>query len=85
MHCREGFLAKTGSYKLNLALVLAMVSAICDVLFFEGQLGGAVNATLIALQLFAGGAIVVCLDQALKMGHGLVSSGIALFTATNIW
>ena len=60
-----------------------MVSAIGCVLN-AGQLGSG-NAILIALQLFAGGAIVIYLDEALKKGHGLISSGIALFTATNIW
>ncbi|KAF7044891.1 hypothetical protein CFC21_054059 [Triticum aestivum] len=65
-----------------LGILLAMVSAVCNV-FSAGQLGP-VNATLIALQLSAGGAIVIYLDEALKKGHGLVSSGIALFTATNI-
>ncbi|KAM3280355.1 hypothetical protein ACQJBY_047257 [Aegilops geniculata] len=65
-----------------LAILMAMVSAIGNVLN-AGQLGSG-NATLIALQLFAGGAIVIYLDEALKKGHGLVSSGIALFTATNI-
>ncbi|KAI4986776.1 hypothetical protein ZWY2020_019406 [Hordeum vulgare] len=65
-----------------LSMLIAMASAVCNV-FSAGQLG-LVDATMIALQLFAGGAMVIYLDEALKKGHGLVSSGIALFTATNI-
>lgn len=44
---------------------------------------GATNAILIILQLFFAGIIVICLDELLQKGYGLVS-GISLFIATNI-
>eukprot|EP00466_Bigelowiella_natans_P006562 jgi/Bigna1/88151/estExt_fgenesh1_pg.C_280180 len=44
---------------------------------------GAGNATLIILQLFFAGVIVLVLDELLTKGYGL-GSGISLFIATNI-
>ena len=41
------------------------------------------NATLIILQLFCAGVIVLVLDELLQKGYGL-GSGISLFIATNI-
>ena len=41
------------------------------------------NATLIILQLFCAGVIVLILDELLQKGYGL-GSGISLFIATNI-
>jgi len=41
------------------------------------------NATLIILQLFCAGVIVIILDELLQKGYGL-GSGISLFIATNI-
>lgn len=44
---------------------------------------GIVAATLIVVQLFLGGAIVLLLDELLQIGWGL-GSGISLFTSTGI-
>jgi len=41
------------------------------------------NASLILVQLFIAGVIVLCLDEMLQKGYGL-GSGISLFIATNI-
>jgi protein transport protein SEC61 subunit alpha len=41
------------------------------------------NASLILVQLFFAGVIVLCLDEMLQKGYGL-GSGISLFIATNI-
>jgi len=41
------------------------------------------NASLILLQLFVAGVLVLCLDEMLQKGYGL-GSGISLFIATNI-
>jgi protein transport protein SEC61 subunit alpha len=41
------------------------------------------NASLILVQLFFAGLIVLCLDEMLQKGYGL-GSGISLFIATNI-
>jgi protein transport protein SEC61 subunit alpha len=41
------------------------------------------NATLIVLQLFAAGLVIIQLDELLQKGYGL-GSGISLFIATNI-
>ncbi|CAG9463811.1 unnamed protein product [Pedinophyceae sp. YPF-701] len=44
---------------------------------------GLISATLIVIQLFAAGILVICLDEMMKEGYGL-GSGISLFIATNI-
>eukprot|EP00697_Spironema_sp_BW2_P001840 gnl/Spiro4/12470_TR6583_c0_g1_i1.p1 gnl/Spiro4/12470_TR6583_c0_g1~~gnl/Spiro4/12470_TR6583_c0_g1_i1.p1 ORF type:complete len:478 (+),score=80.36 gnl/Spiro4/12470_TR6583_c0_g1_i1:86-1519(+) len=44
---------------------------------------GVANATLIILQLFIAGVVVIILDELLQKGYGL-GSGISLFIATNI-
>jgi len=74
-----------GAQKL-FGLIITIGEAVAYVL--SGMYGdvkdlGAFNATLIILQLFIAGVIVIILDELLQKGYRL-GSGISLFIATNI-
>jgi protein transport protein SEC61 subunit alpha len=75
----------SGATKL-LGIVITLGEALAYVL--SGMYGdinqlGAVNATLIILQLLFAGILVILLDEVLQKGYGF-GSGISLFIATNI-
>jgi protein transport protein SEC61 subunit alpha len=75
----------SGAQKL-FGLIITIGEAVAYVL--SGMYGdikelGATCATLIILQLFMAGIIVIILDELLQKGYGL-GSGISLFIATNI-
>uniref|UniRef100_A0A6A7G477 Protein transporter Sec61 subunit alpha n=1 Tax=Hirondellea gigas TaxID=1518452 RepID=A0A6A7G477_9CRUS len=74
-----------GAQKL-FGLIITVGEALAYVL--SGMYGdvstlGAGNATIIIIQLFITGVIVIMLDEMLQKGYGL-GSGISLFIATNI-
>ena len=82
---KEDRLLFNGAQKLAGLLATLVMAVVYVISGMYGDLAsiGAGNAILIIVQLFAGGLIVLMLDELLQKGYGL-GSGISLFIATNI-